>query len=255
MKPATLVAATLVLLAGCVLPPVPATGPTPAGQVAGAGCMQILDCYSSCVDDACFQSCHATGSPESQAKIDGLIDCSTSVCQNDPDCVASSCSAEIQVCQGDGGGGAVASSEIPPATTASGARQPHANEGLLDWMTGEWIGTNHQFTFYGDGRVRRASGIPLYTDSGPNAGQYACVSLVNDTGTVTQEGDQLIMRFEASESNHCGDKEQIEAITVVYRIDWYDNVYDNDENLQLILRDVACPEGQSMYCDDALQRR
>ena len=52
MKPATLVAVTFALLAGCVLPPAPATsttGPTPAAQVAtggGASCMQILECYS-----------------------------------------------------------------------------------------------------------------------------------------------------------------------------------------------------------------
>ncbi len=46
---------------------------------------------------------------------------------------------------------------------ASGKRQPVANDQILPWLTGSWIGNNHQFEFYGDGRVRRSGGGMMTT--------------------------------------------------------------------------------------------
>ena len=134
----------------------------------------------------------------------------------------------------------------------SGVSAPHPNEGLLAWMTGDWIGTNHQFEFHGDGTVRRSSGVALYTDTG----HYGCLSLMNDIGAVYQEGDLFIMQFETSDTNHCGDRTSTEPVTVVYQIQWFDNPYDQDEvYLQLQLRELDCTRGGDMYCVDGMRRR
>ena len=128
--------------------------------------------------------------------------------------------------------------------------QPHTTANILPWMVGDWIGTNHQFTFYADGRVRRSSGVALYTEKGT----YGCASIVNDIGTVTQEGDVLVMRFETTDVNHCHERSTEPALTVRYRIDWR-QPYGETAFSQLLLRDLDCKRGDSMYCDNTMRRR
>jgi len=142
-------------------------------------------------------------------------------------------------------------SATPYVDPVSGVSAPHPNAGLLAWMTGDWIGTNHQFQFFADGTVRRSSGVALYTDTG----DYGCVSLVNDIGAVYQEGDFFVMQFATSDENHCGERTSTEPVTVVYQIQWFDNVYDEDAYLQLQLRELDCTRGGDMYCVDGMRRR
>lgn len=139
---------------------------------------------------------------------------------------AGACDAELDVCRG--ASGVVAESPAPAQqgtfTQPANFQQPHSNANILPWLVGQWITANHQFTFWADGRVRRASGVPL------------------------------IMAFPSSDGNHCGTKESTAALTVRYRIEWFDNPYDEDPKLQLKLRDIDCTKGD-MYCVDGMNRR
>jgi hypothetical protein len=171
------------------------------------------------------------------------------------DCLATECQAEMAACTGANAVAAAAKQEVPPPPAAQEEEalvypdQPHTTANLLPWMTGQWIGTNHQFEFFGDGRVRRASGVPLYSRS---TGNYQCVSTINEIGTVRQEGDLLIMEFAPAASNHCGDKDVMpEGITVRYKITWYKY---SDLPTNLLLVDIDCTRG-AMYCNDQLRRR
>ena len=125
--------------------------------------------------------------------------------------------------------------------------QPHTTANLLPWLVGDWEGNNYHYPVHEDGRVRRASGVPLYTEK---TGRYACASIVNETGTVTQEGDLLLMKFEAAQANHCGDTTSAPALTVRKRIVWYQ--YNGPVELKLI--DIDCTRG-AMYCSDPIRRR
>lgn len=245
MKPR--LACVFALLGGCVIPvqPAPETGAAPAPATAAAGslgCADVLQCMTTCTDQDCVAGCQASGSSEGQAMATAMLDCTTA-CGNEDDCIQRSCSTELSQCFASVGAPAVASADLP--------MQPHPNEGLLEWMTGDWIGTNHQFQFFGDGTVRRSSGVALYTDRG----DMACVSVVNDLGTVVQEGDLFIMTFGTTDVNHCGDRSTEEAEVVRYQIQWFDNPYDDTEYLQLQLRELDCTRGGDMYCVDGMNRR
>lgn len=244
-----------IVACGPMTPEPAATEAQPPAQTASAAggtlaCMQVMECFTKCTDDACVAGCRAGGSPSAEPRVAALLDCSENVCQNDVNCTGTSCAAQIDACRADSAVAAAPPAE-QPASAPTGARQPHPNANILPWMTGEWIGTNHQFTFHADGRVRRASGVPLYTDKG----RYACVSLINDEGTVRQEGDLLIMTFATTDTNHCGTKESVAPVVVRYQIEWQDNHYDQDPDLQLGLRDIDCTKGHDLYCVDRLTRR
>jgi hypothetical protein len=230
----------------------PGAQPQPVAQPVGLNCIQIVQCLSRCGQDAaCPAPCIASGSPASQSAVTALIQCNSA---NE-----SNCEAELDACRADSGVATNVASEVPTApdpapsgtfTQPSTLGQPHSNAGILSWLVGQWIGNNHQFTFWADGTVRRASGTPLYTEKGT----YGCVSTINETGTVTQQGDMLIMVFPTSDGNHCGTKESTSGFTVRYRMEWVENHYDQDPNLQLVLRDIDCTKG-GMWCDDAMTRR
>jgi hypothetical protein len=262
MKPSLLALSSCLVLVGCVLPPPEATTPgqpaagQPAAETAvaagGLSCVAVLDCSGACgTDETCILGCQGAGSAAAQPKVSALLDCAIDVCGNDSDCVATSCRGQLDSCVADGAVAAAPTGEVPAATSSSGKVAPVANADILPWLVGEWIGSNHQFTFHADGRVRRASGIALYTDKG----EYGCASIVNDIGTVVQEGDVLVMTFGTSEENHCGSKSDAPALVVRYRIDWIDPPYSDDPNLVLVLRDLGCPAGQGMYCDNRMRRR
>lgn len=239
----------LAFVVGCIPPKqqvqsaddVGTAAPAPS---AGLSCAQISDCFKPCGDDeACITNCRNSGTPQAQAKMTALLDCTTNVCQNDGACTGTTCRSQIDTCVADA---QIASS----GGSSSGAQQPHSTDNILGWMTGAWIGNNHQFTFGADGTVRRASGTPMYTERG----NYACVNLVNEYGTARQEGDLIIMTFPSSHEDSCHETVERPEVVVRYRITWYDNVYDNDPYLQLILVDIDCTKG-AMWCDDALNRR
>lgn len=228
--------------------PYAATG---QGQAAsGLSCMQLFSCFQTCQDGACFQQCLGQADPGVQQAASAALQCSSQRCTNgDANCLAQQCSAEVAACTGSS---PVATYDAPQAPVNERMKpgQPHSTGNLLPWMTGAWIGTNHQFEFHADGRVRRASGIQLATKDNI----YHCSSIVNDTGTVRQEGDLLIMEFGASDTNHCHEKSSGPALTVRYRIDWI-QPYGETTFSQLVLRDIDCTKGSPMYCDDTMRRR
>ena len=203
------------------------------GCASGLSCMQLFSCFQTCQDGACYQQCLGQADAGVQQAASAALQCSSQRCANgDGNCLAQQCSAEVQACTGTAP--QVASSPQPIAERMKPG-QPHSTSNLLPWMTGAWIGTNHQFEFHADGRVRRASGIALATKDNI----YHCSSIVNDTGTVRQEGDLLIMEFGASDTNHCHQKSSGPALTVRYRIDWV-QPYGQTEFSQLVLRDIDC---------------
>jgi len=188
-----------------------------------------------------------------------MVQCGTSRCEGQAgECMQAQCSAEIEACRGPL---QVAQAAPPPSggedpapqATSEVMRpgQPHTTANLLPWLQqgdGKWIGNNHQFTFFPDGRVIRASGVALYTDRGT----YGCVSVINEEGTVRQEGDQLIMDFETQDQNHCRNKEKGPALTVRYQITWYQY---SDLPVNLLLVDLTCTRGDSMYCNNQMRKR
>ncbi|MBP6848337.1 MAG: hypothetical protein KA201_31540 [Kofleriaceae bacterium] len=246
----------------------PAPNAPPPAQAAGSwGCTQVFECFATCAgDQACAQACLAYGDATSQAAalagLQCVVDCSTSA---EADCVDTQCSDEIEACGNTGPTVATPSpgglpSEAPRPTYADPAggayaadrpRQPVTQSGVLAWLTGEWIGNNHQFVFYGDGRVRRSGSTAMYTDKGV----YGCVSVINEIGSVIQDGDYLVMSFDAIDKDHCRDHERGAAMVVRYLIDWKENYSDPTGPLQIILREQQCTRGGTMYCDDPLRRR
>lgn len=256
----------LVLMAvGCVPPQTsqqpaygqPAGQPGPQVSQGPSGCSQLLACFAPCGQDGnCIQSCLGQSDATSQAQVTAMMQCSSSRCEGaGSECMQAQCSAELEACRGP----AQVAQVAPPQQTYAPATaqgevmrpgQPHTTANLLPWLQqgdGKWIGTNHQFTFFPDGRVIRASGVALYTDSGT----YGCVSVINEEGTVHQEGDQLIMEFETQDQNHCRHQEKGPAMTVRYQITWYQY---SDMPVNLLLVDLTCTRG-AMYCDDQMQKR
>lgn len=243
--------AVAVLLTGCIPPPSPPVfgpqaGAQPQGAAAppaGSSCIEIVQCLSTCGQDtSCFPACVDGGDAQAQQDVNALLACNAA----SPD----ACGAELDACRG---GPVVAAASAADTSLAPG--QPHATADLVPWLTGEWIGSNHQFTFHGDGRVRRAEAIALaYRKPGERTYDHDCVSTRNEEGTVTQEGDLLIMVFDDSQTSHCGAKNANAALTVRYQIEWIDNPYDQDPGLQLRLRDLDCTRGD-MFCLDSMTRR
>jgi len=260
-----------VMVAGCVPPanqPPPAYGqPQPQyGQAepqqvqqGPSGCTQLIECLQGCGQDGtCIQTCLGQSDATSQARVTAMMQCNSSRCEGQgSECLQAQCSAELEACRGP-----VQVAQAPqapqqnytpaPQQTAEVMRpgQPHTTANLLPWLQqgdGKWIGTNHQFTFYPDGRVRRASGAAMYTDKGT----YGCVSVINEEGAVRQEGDQLIMDFETNDQNHCSHKDKGPALTVRYRITWYQY---SDMPVNLLLVDLTCTRG-AMYCDNQMVKR
>ncbi len=260
--------AMVVIVAGCV--PSPAQQPAYAGpqpvnaaqpaQQGPSGCTQLLTCFTGCGQDgACIQNCLAQSDATSQAQVTAMMQCGQTRCEGGAgDCMQAQCSAELEACRGPE---QIAQTAPPqpyqqqpaPQQTTEVMRpgQPHTTANLLPWLQqgdGQWIGTNHQFTFYPDGRVRRASGAALYTDKGT----YGCVSVINEEGTVRQEGDVLIMDFETNDQNHCRNKDKGPALTVRYQITWYQY---SDLPVNLLLVDLTCTRGDSMYCNNQMRKR
>ncbi len=251
-----------VLVAGCSpmasQQPGLARGPSVQQQTPSA-CTQLLGCFSGCGQDgACVQDCLGQSDATAQAQVTAMMQCSSSRCEGQGgECMQAQCSAEVEACRGPV---QVANAEQQPsqpvedpasANEVMRPGQPHTTANLLPWLQqgdGNWIGTSHQFTFFPDGRVIRASGVALYTDRGT----YGCVSVINDEGTVRQEGDQLIMEFETQDQDHCRHKEQGPALTVRYQITWYQY---GDLPVNLLLVDLTCTRGDSMYCNNQMRKR
>jgi hypothetical protein len=256
----------LLPLLACIAPqPQPSYyGPQPQGQQpaqqtgyaqstpTGLTCMQLFACFQPCTDGACIQTCLGQTDPATQAAANAFMQCGAR-CQNvGGDCLATQCQAEMNACRGPSEVAYAQPQQQPteqPAEPLVYEDQPHTTANLLPWMTGQWIGTNHQFEFFGDGRVRRAQGNNYYSK---RTGDFACVSVVEEIGTVRQEGDLLIMDFKPADSNHCGDKDTAAAgLTVRYKITWYKY---STLPTNLLLVDIDCTRG-AMYCNDQMRRR
>lgn len=233
-------------LLGCVpVSPAPTYGAPATTEASGLTCMQLFSCFQGCTEGSCYQSCLGQADPAAQAAANAYLTCGAQ-CQNaGDDCLATRCEAEAQACTGVASAPQVAEAPVVEEQMLEG--QPHTTANLLPWLTGAWIGTNHQFEFYGDGRVKRASGVPMYTK---RTGEYACVSVVSEIGTVRQEGDLLIMEFAPADASHCGDRSSSAAgLTVRYRISWY-KYSTLPPNLRLT--DIDCTGG---LCSQQLRRR
>lgn len=232
----------------------PAQGAQPAPT--GLSCMDLFTCLAACTEGECFQTCLGQADAPTQAAASAFLQCGASRCENaGGECLASQCQAEMTACTGAAAVAAAPQGEEPQYQAPTQQEQlvypdqPHTTANLLPWMTGEWIGTNHQFTFWADGRVRRASGVPQYSR---RTGSYQCVSTINETGTVRQEGDVLIMQFEPADHEGCGAKDQkAQGLTVRYKITWYKY---SDLPTNLLLVDLDC-ESDSMYCNNQMRRR
>lgn len=224
----------------------PATEAGPSTTTAGLSCTEVVQCLAGCnASSDCFGACVDGADPGSRAAVDGLLQCNANG--------GGGCDAELAACRGDGdSSGSVAAAPGPIAPEQPG--QPHSTADLLPWMTGSWIGSRHQFVFYGDGRVRRSAAGAMVEDHPGTVDDRQCAAVANELGTVRQEGDLLIMEFGDNSSNTCGIRETASAFTVRYRITWFDNAYDDDPYLQLILVDLDCTAG-SMWCDDGMHRR
>lgn len=229
----------------------------PQGQPAsGLTCMELFSCFQACADGACIQGCLGQADPQTQAAASAFMQCGANRCQNaGSDCIQTQCQSEMNACTGGGTVASAPQQEAPQYEAPQQAEQlvypdqPHTTANLLPWMTGQWIGTRHQFEFWADGRVKRASGTPLYSK---NTGRYACVSTINEIGTVRQEGDLLIMEFAPADSNHCGDKDHAaEGLTVRYKITWYKY---STLPTNLLLVDIDCATGPG-NCNDQMVRR
>jgi hypothetical protein len=143
----------------------------------------------------------------------------------------------------DGGGRSI-------GQTRTGGERPD----LVMLAGGRWVGNNHHFEFYGDGRVRRSRGGMMAQKKETYGKWEECVAVSNDVGTVTQQGDYLIMVFGGTDSSTCGVKEHQAGTTVRYQIEWVDNSYYKLDELQLVLRDIDCTNGD-MWCTDRVERR
>jgi len=262
----------LALLIGCVPPqPQPSYYGQQQGQggapgeegyaqqgqqpAAGLSCMQLFQCFQACADGTCIQTCLGQADPATQQAASAMLQCNGTQCQDGgSDCLQTECAAELEACQIAIPAAAPQQPQQPvayeqPAEQLAYPDQPHTTANLLPWMTGQWIGNNAQFEFYGDGRVKRAMGNNYYSK---RTGSYACVSTVQEMGTVRQEGDLLIMDFAPAASNHCGDKDTgSQGTTVRYRITWY-----KYSELPTILKliDIDCDHGP-MYCNEPMKRR
>jgi hypothetical protein len=228
-------------------PPAPGYAAAPAAT-GGASCIEVFQCLAACTEQTCYQPCYERGTPEAQQAAAAVINCGQT---------GAACEAELATCRG----GYVATQTAPSApassnvvTAPSGKRAPVSNDQILPWLTGSWIGNNHQFEFYGDGRVRRSGG-GMMSEKRPGEKARDCVAVVNDVGTVTQQGDYLIMEFAATDGYTCGTREHTPGVTIRYHIEWIDSgvYYDLDE-LQLVLRDIDCTNGD-MWCTDRVKRR
>lgn len=229
------------------------------GQQAAAGlsCIDLMTCFQGCTEGTCIQTCLGQATPETQATASAMFQCGSTNCDSQGgDCLEQQCHSEMEACRASGQVASAPQQQPqyqPPQQEQQEqlvyADQPHTTANLLPWMTGEWIGTRHQFTFWADGRVRRASGVPLYSKQ---TGNYKCVSTINEIGTVRQEGDILIMEFEPAGSNHCGDKgEAAQGLTVRYQITWY-KYSTLPTNLLLVGLDCEAGPGN---CNDQMRRR
>lgn len=235
-------------LFACV-PPAESTWGAPASAGAapvadgGRSCVEVVQCLAACPDAGCFSGCVDSAAPASRPAVDALLACNAA---------GGACDGELAACRGDGGG-MVAVGDVG-ATSPDLPRQPVSNAQILPWLVGEWISSRHQFTFYPDGRVRRAEGGGMVEDHPGTYDDRHCVAVANDLGTVHQEGDLLIMEFDDRSANTCGIKETSGPTTVRYRITWFDNAYDDSPDLQLVLEDIDCTAG-AMWCGDGMNRR
>ncbi|MFN0252736.1 MAG: hypothetical protein ACKV2T_38030 [Kofleriaceae bacterium] len=232
-------------------PPAPGYEGAPAAtENGGANCIAVFQCLAACTEQSCYQPCYERGTPEAQQAAAAVISCGQT---------GAACETEFATCRNQGGYVATQPTPTAPAsstvvTAPSGKRAPVSNDQILGWLTGSWIGNNHQFEFYGDGRVRRSGG-GLMSEKRPGEKARDCVAVINDVGTVTQQGDYLIMEFAATDGYTCGTREHTPGVTIRYQIEWVDSgvYYDLDE-LQLVLRDIDCTNGD-MWCTDRVRRR
>jgi hypothetical protein len=247
------VAVALLACTGCPptnAPPPPQYGPPqpqgPGAQASALTCWQIIQCYTPCGTDAtCLDGCLQRGDPTAQAQVTAVIDCSTR-CNNDPSCVRASCADPVATCQQ--AGGAVATSPPPPA---GGPEPPHATENILPWMTGQWVSSNYQFEFNADGTVRRSSGSSL---------GGGCASTITASGTVTQQGDVLVMDLGPETARSCNTPvEGGPAVRVRYRIRWQpvaDYSTGSEQHImKLTLVELDCAKGGDLYCTELMTRR
>ena len=226
------------LLAGCspTKKSPPPDKQAPVAQAGGLTCPQILQCYTPCgADAACLDACLQRGDQAAQAAVNALIDCSTR-CNNDPNCVRTSCAAQLAPCQGTG---------------ASAPTQPHSTENILPWMTGTWTSSNYHFVFDADGTVQRSVSVAL---------GGGCASTITASGPVTQEGDVLIMELGPETARNCNSPvEGGPAQRVRYQIEWvrvpdYSQGLQSPDKMQLRLRELDCTKGGELNCTELMNR-
>lgn len=263
------VAVAVAGMSACVQNPPPAYGQQgqqqpgyAQQQPSGLTCVQIVQCLSGCNQDApCFQGCIAQGNPQGQAAANALLACNS-------ERGSDACGPELQACSDASQPVATAQAQQPeqaqqPQQQQSSSPmipgQQSSNENLLNWLVGSWVTSNHQFTFWPGGRVRRANGAGMVykTDPYDRNSSGRCVWTLNEVGQASIENGQLVMRFDAVDSNNCGAKESSGPVTIHYQIEWIDNYYyrDRAQGLQLRLRDLDCPQHDDMYCLDSMTRR
>lgn len=227
----------------------PGYGTPQPQQAAGLTCMQTFECLAACTQSPqCLTDCMASADETSRAMVNAVIECNAA--SETP-----VCDAEMSACRYQGQVAAQQPNEQPQQpeyeTEAVAEQmlpgQPHSTANILPWLVGGyWEGNLYHYTFYADGRVKRASGTPRYSKKD---GRYACATLLNETGTVRQEGDLLIMTFDAASENNCGDNQAAPSQTVRLRIEWY-KYSELPVNFRFV--DIDCTSGA---CVDTMRGR
>ncbi|MEJ7598438.1 MAG: hypothetical protein WKG01_11050 [Kofleriaceae bacterium] len=226
--------------------------PQQVAAPAGLTCMQAFECLAGCNESAqCLADCMTNADERSRVMVTAVIECNGASEHAVCDAELAACRDQGQVAAQQSGAPAEAPAGAPagsePVAEQMLPGQPHTTANLLPWLVGGyWEGNLYHYTFYADGRVKRASGTPRYSKKD---GRYACATLLNEIGTVRQDGDLLIMTFDTASENHCGDNQAAPSETVRLRIEWYQY-----STLPVSLRfvDIDCTSGA---CVDTMRGR
>lgn len=71
-----------------------------ANNVANGGlrCMDVIDCFGRCGDDACMNRCYSDGSAEARRAVDAIYDCAGNAGCQDFNCVEQRCAGPLNAC-------------------------------------------------------------------------------------------------------------------------------------------------------------
>jgi hypothetical protein len=143
-----------------------------AGATKASSCSGILQCASTCNDDAtCENACLAAGSPAAQDSVNGLVKCASDNSCQDSTCFEENCGTELQACIASSGGAGDTLTGSAPAGSVPAD------------LVGRWIADDVVFEFFADGTAS------FYTEV--KTGSCKTTSL--EKGTAVVDGTSLTL--------------------------------------------------------------